>query len=168
MASFGTLALLLAFGLLAGPGRRLRLRRDARRAIRPPALAALVLMPCAGRRRLEGRPRAAARLAAARPSGRAEPRLGADERRHDQGRGLRLRPHRLRPARAAGLVVEHGRAGARRHHRRAGRALRADAARPQAAARLSHGREYRHHLHRPRPGARLRGQRHGLRRRRSR
>ena len=32
MASFGTLALLLAFGLLAGAGRRLRLRRDARRA----------------------------------------------------------------------------------------------------------------------------------------
>ena len=30
MASFGTLALLLAFGLLAGAGRRLCLRRDAR------------------------------------------------------------------------------------------------------------------------------------------
>ena len=31
MASFGTLALLLAFGLLAGGTRRLHLRRDARR-----------------------------------------------------------------------------------------------------------------------------------------
>ena len=52
------------------------------------------------------------------------------------------------------------RAGARRHHRGDGRALCADAARPEAAARLSHGREYRHHLHRPRPGAGLQGQRH--------
>ena len=34
MASFGTLALLLAFGLLAGAERRLRLRRDARTRIR--------------------------------------------------------------------------------------------------------------------------------------
>ena len=48
---------------------------------------------------------------------------------------------------------------ARRRHRGARRALRADAARPEAAARLPHGREHRHHLHRPRPGARLRGQR---------
>jgi HlyD family secretion protein len=43
-------------------------------------------------------------------SGGAEPRLGADERGDDQGRGLRLHPHRLRPARRAGLVVGHGRA----------------------------------------------------------
>ena len=54
---------------------------------------------------IEGGPRAAACLAAARPSRRAEPCLRADERRHDQGRGLRLHPHRLRSARAAGLVV---------------------------------------------------------------
>ena len=122
--------------------------------------------PRSDRRRLEGRPGAAARLAAARASGGAEPRLGADERRDDQGRGLRLRAHRVRPARAAGLVVEHGGARARRRHRRDGRALCADAARPQAAARLSHGREYRHHLHRARPGARLQGARHGRSRRR--
>ena len=44
MASFGTLALLLAFGLLAGAGRRLRLRRDARAAIRPRSPAASVLL----------------------------------------------------------------------------------------------------------------------------
>ena len=37
---------------------------------------------------------------------------------------------------------------------------RADAARPEAPARLSHGREHRHHLHRPGPGARLLGPRH--------
>ena len=101
MASFGTLALLLAFGLLAGADggyafAAIRAAHPSRRARRAGA------GPRAGRRRLEGRPRAAARLAAARPSGRAEPRLGADERRDDQGRGLRLHPHRLRPARAAG------------------------------------------------------------------
>ncbi len=45
-------------------------------------------------------------------------------------------------------------------------ALRADAARSEAPARLPHGREYRHHLHRPRACARLPGQRHGLGRRR--
>src|SRR5207237_985534 len=76
---------------------------------------------------------------------------GADERRHDQGRGVRLRADRVRPAGAAGLVVEHGRARARRRHRRDGRALCVDAARSQAPARLSYGREPRHHLHRPRP-----------------
>ena len=142
------------------PRRRLRLRGDARRAsVRDARRAGAG--PGADRRRLQGRSGAAACLAAARASGGAEPRLGADERRHDQGRGLRLRAHRLRPARRAGLVVEHRGAGARRHHRGDGRALRADAARPQAAARLSHGREHRHHLHRARPRARLQGARHG-------
>ena len=100
MASFGTLALLLAFGLLAGPSGGYAFAA-IRGAPSPPGLAGAGAGPGAARRRLQGRPRAAARLAAARPSGRAEPRLGADERRHDQGRGLRLRPHRLRSARAA-------------------------------------------------------------------
>ena len=139
------------------PDRRLRLRRDARRApdtwdrrARPGA--------CADRCRIQGRRRAAARLAAARASRRTEPRVGADERGDDQGRGLRLRAHRLRSARPARLVVWNLGAGGRRHHRRARRAVRADGARPEAAARLSHGREHRHHLHRPRPGAGLRRQ----------
>ena len=165
MASFGTLALLLAFGLLAGPRRRLRLRRASASRGRP-ACPALVLVLVAARRRLQGRPGAAARLAAAGPSGGAQPRLRADERRDDQGRGLRLRAHRLRSGRPAGLVVEHRRARRRRHHRRAGRAQRAHAARPEAAARLQHGREHRHHLHRPGPRARLHGQRHAGGRRR--
>ena len=104
-------------------------------------------------------------LAAARASGRAEPCLRADERRDDQGRGLRLHPHRVRSARPAGLVVEHGRARARRHHRGDGRALRADAARSQARAGLSDDREYRHHLRRARPRARLQGARHAAGRR---
>ena len=100
MASFGTLALLLAFGLLAGPDggyafAAMRARSTSRRRSRR-WCSVLVT----ARRRLEGRARAAACLAAARPSGGAQPCLGADERRHDQGRGLRLHPHRLRSARA--------------------------------------------------------------------
>ena len=107
MASFGTLALLLAFGLLAGADGNYAF--DAIRASHPSAgLAALVLDPGACRRRFQGRRGAVARLAAARASRRAQPRLRADERRDDQGRGLRLRPHRVRPAGPAGLVVEHG------------------------------------------------------------
>ena len=107
MASFGTLALLLAFGLLAGSDGNYAF--DAIRAI-----ASLRGAGRAGagarayRRRLESRRGAAACLAAARASGRAQPCLRADERRDDQGRGLRLRAHRVRPAGAAGLVVEHG------------------------------------------------------------
>ena len=89
MAAFGTLALLLAFGLLAGPEGNYAfdaMRRAHQEAPTGRACAA------AGPRRggIEGRARAAARLAAARASGRAEPRLRPDERRDDQGRGLRL------------------------------------------------------------------------------
>ena len=121
MASFGTLALLLAFGLLAGPGWKLRVRRYARRGGRR-------LAPRTGARarsvgsRLQGRARAAARVAAARPPGRAEPCLGIDERRHDQGRDLRLHSHRIRSAGAAGVVVGQRGVGARQRHGRARRA----------------------------------------------
>ena len=93
MASFGTLALLLAFGLLAGPDGGYAFA-DIRAGHPSAALAALGADPGADRRRLQGRPGAAACLAAARASGGAEPRLGADERRDDQGRRLRLRAHR--------------------------------------------------------------------------
>ena len=144
-----------------GPERRLRVRCDPERlSAAQPGRSGAGAGPA--RRRLQGRPRAAPRLAAARPPGRPQPRLGADERGHDQGRGLRLRAHRARPSGPARLVVEPGRAGTRRHHGGAGRALRAHAARSEAPARLPHGREHRHHLHRAWPGARLRGQRHGL------
>ena len=147
MASFGTLALLLAFGLLAGTGGGYAFADHA-------CAAPFSCYRCAGalpdpaRRRLQGRARAAARLASARASGSPQPRFRADERRHDQGRRLCLRAHRVRPARRSGVVVEHARAGARRHHLRDGRAVCADAARPQAALGLSYGGEYRDHLHR--------------------
>ena len=95
MASFGTLALLLGFGLLAGPAGLYTFRRNARRAsVRDDRR--LRVDPGADRRRLESRHRAAACLAAARAPGGAEPRLRADERRDDQGRRLCLRAHRVR------------------------------------------------------------------------
>jgi formate hydrogenlyase subunit 3/multisubunit Na+/H+ antiporter MnhD subunit len=82
MAGFGTLALLLGFGLLAGADGNYAF--DAIRASHPSAgLAALVLVLT-----IVG-------------AGRAEPRLGADERRDDQGRGLRPGAHHVRSARAA-------------------------------------------------------------------
>ena len=89
--------------------------------------------PDAARRRLQGRPGAAARLAAARPSGGAQPCLGADERRHDQGRDLRLHSRRVRSAGTAGLAGERDRALPRQHHRRDGNSLRHDGERTSSA-----------------------------------
>src|SRR6185437_15399697 len=136
MASFGTLALLLAFGALAGQeGDYAFAVLRASSGHHTAAVAALVLVFAL---------------------------LGAGERRHDQGRNLQLRASRLRPSRRAELVVEHDRAGAGRRYRRFGRALCADGARSEAAPRLSHRREYRHHFHRPRPCAGLSRQRRRL------
>ena len=94
MASIGAFALLLAFGALAGPGRRLHLRRDPR-----PSARAGRRGDCAGprpaRRGFESGAGAFSCLAPARPSRRAEPCLRPDERRHDQGGGLWLHPHRV-------------------------------------------------------------------------
>ena len=110
MAGFGTLALLLAFGLLAGANGNYAF--DAIRASHPSAaLAALVLILALVGAGSKAGVVPLACLAAARSSGCAEPRLRPDERRNDQGRGIRLRAHHVRPARPARLVVEH--AGAR-------------------------------------------------------
>jgi hypothetical protein len=67
-----------------GPGRRLHVRANA---VKPslPRLGRAHFVSCPGRHRIEGRARSAPCLAAARASGRAEPRLGADERRGSSG-----------------------------------------------------------------------------------
>ena len=149
-----------------GTGGRLRICRHSRRAAH--ALCGDAgADPDAARRRLEGRPGAVACLAAARPSGGAQPRLGADERRHDQGRDLRLHPRHVRPAGTADLAGERGRAVPRRHHRRHGHPLRHDGKGSQAPAGLQHDRKYRHHLRQPRPCDGLPGQRPEARRPRS-
>ena len=110
MAAIGTVALLFAFGGLAGPAGGYAF--DTIRAHPPgPTFAALVLAAALVGCGSKGGLVPLACLAAARPSGGAEPRLGADERRHDQGGDLWLRAHRLRSAGAARLVV-----GAAAHH----------------------------------------------------
>ena len=123
-------------------GWRLCLRHDPR----PPAQADDRCTGVDGRAswlRLERRIDSPARLAAARPSGSAEPRLGADERSHDQGGDLRLRAYRLRPARAARLVVGAAAHRAGRDDGRPGAAVRGARPRPQARAGLFDDRECR-------------------------
>ena len=80
MTHMGLLALLAAFFLLGGdqPGAwPFDALRDGAAGLSP-ANAQRDLPAGAARIRLEGRPRARARLAAARPSGRAQPRVGPD------------------------------------------------------------------------------------------
>ena len=120
---------------VGGTGGRLRICRHSRGAAYALRGGAGV-DPDAARRRLKGRPGAAACLAAARSSRGAEPRFGADERRHDQGRDLRLHSRRVRSAGTADLVGERGRALPRQHHRRHGHPVRHDGEGPQAPARL--------------------------------
>ena len=105
---------------------------------RTPLVAAMVLALVLVRRRVESRPGSPACLAAAGASGGAEPCLGLDERRHDQGGGLWLHPGRVRPARTDFLVVGHTRAGRRRDDRGGRRALRAGADRSETRSRLQH------------------------------
>ncbi len=101
----------------AGPARPARaararpaLRRDARRAARGLA-GERGAGAGAARRGVEGGARAAACLAAARPSGGAEPRLRADVGGDDQGRAVRDRAAAVRPVRAGAAAVV-GRAAA--------------------------------------------------------
>ena len=116
MASLGSLALLLAFGLLAGPDGNYAFELDPRasdnavsRGPRP--------LPCDIGRGIEGRACAAPCLAAFGPSGGTEPCLGADERRHDQGRYLRFHPHCFRPSWASRMVVVRSNFGRWRRNR---------------------------------------------------
>ena len=147
------MVLLLAFGLMAGPDGDYAFA--AIRAIeRTPAMAAVILMLMLVGRRFQGRPRAAARLASAGTSGSPQPRLGADERRDDQGRYLRVHPRGLRSARPRRRLDEPRGPPARRRHGGAGHSVRDDGRRRQARARLFHDREHRRDLRRsgPRPG----------------
>ena len=161
MASFGTLALLLAFGLLAGADGNYAF--DAIRASHPSAgLAALVLiLVLVGAGSKAGVVPLHAWLPLAHPAAPSHVSAlmsGVMTKVAVYG-FVRIVFDLLG---TAGLVVEHGGARRRRHHRGDGRALRADAARSQAPARLSHGGEHRHHLYRARPGARVQGAWHAF------
>ena len=113
MASVGTFALLLAFGLLAGSEGHYAFA-EMRAHAPAPLVAGIVLGPRLVWRGIESRPVSPACLAAARASSGAEPHFGLDERRHDEGGGLRLHPGRVRSARTDFLVVGHTRSGLRR------------------------------------------------------
>ena len=131
MASFGTLALAARVRPAGGAGGELRICGHSRRAAH--ALCGDAgTDPDAARRRFQGGPRAVACLAAARPSRGAEPRVRADERRHDQGRNLRLHSRHVRSAGTADLAGQRGRVVPRQHHRRHGHPLRHDGEGPEA------------------------------------
>ena len=123
MASFGTLALLLC---LASSPALADLTVSTRCAAHPSRRSAFRFDPGADRRRIEGRHRAAARLAAAGAPGGAKPRLGAEI-------GVMTRvPSTASCASCSsfaariGLVVEHRRAGGGWRRRRDGRAIPPD------------------------------------------
>ena len=165
MASFGTLALLLAFGLLAGADGDYAFDAIRARTVRRRSPALVLLLALLGAGSKAGLVPLHVWLPLAHPAAPSHVSAlmsGVMTKVAVYG-FVRIVFDLLG---AAGLVVEPGRAGARRRHRGARRALCADAARPEALLAYSHGREYRHHLHRPRPRARLQGQRHaGCRRR---
>ena len=159
MASFGTLALLLAFGLLAGAHGNYAF--DAIRASHPSAaLAALVLiLTLVGAGSKAGIVPLHAWLPLAHPAAPSHVSAlmsGVMTKVAVYGFVRIVFDLLGEPAWWWSMPV----LARRRHHCGNGRALRAHAARSQAAARLSHGRKYRHHLHRAWPCARLQGVRH--------
>ena len=93
MATGGAMALLLAFGILAGPegGYSFDTMRQAA-AFRPDCHRARA---GATRGRVQGRPGSAARVATAGASGSTQPCLGVDEQCHDQSGGVWIHPDRL-------------------------------------------------------------------------
>ena len=158
MASFGTLALLLAFGLLAGPagGYGFEAIRAAQHSPVTSALVLALLLVGAGSKAglvplhvwlPLAHPAAPSHVSALMSGVMTKVAVYAFIRVvFDLVGGL--------PWWSGMVVLAH-----RRRQRRAGRAAGADAGRPQAAARLLHHREHRHHLRRARPGAGLPGQR---------
>ena len=162
MASFGTLALLLTFGLLAGPDGHYTFAQM--RAAHPSAgigaLALLLALIGAGSKAGVVPLHVWLPLAhPAAPSHVSGLMSGVMTKVAVYGFVRIVFDLVGAPAWWWSMVVL---AVARRNHGH-GRALRADAARSQAAAGLSHGREHRHHLHRARTGARVQGARHAVR-----
>ena len=166
MASFGTLSLLLAFGLLAGPsgGYAFEHPRQRRPAAWPSALVlALVLLGAGSKAGLVPLHVWLPLAHPAAPSHVSALMSGVMTKVAVYGFVRIVFDLLGPPAWWWGVVVLCSAA-----HRGAGRALCADAARPEAPARLQHGREHGHHLHRPRPRAGLPGQRPCRLRRRAR
>ncbi len=158
MASFGTLALLLAFGLLAGPDGMYGFAaiRDSHPSATLAALVLVLVLIGAGSKAgivplhvwlPLAHPAAPSQVSALMSGVMTKVAVYAFVRIVFDLLGS--------PQWWWSMLVLR----ACRHHLRDGRALRADAARSEAPARLSHGGEYRHHLHRAWARARLPGQR---------
>ncbi|MCK7475981.1 MAG: hypothetical protein MZV49_26355 [Rhodopseudomonas palustris] len=141
---------------------RLRLRRDPRRHAAARRRGGRLVLALLGAGSKAGLVPLHVWLPLAHPAA-PEPRLGADERRDDQGGGLRLHPHRVRPAgrvrtgwwgvvvlALGGITAVLGVLYA---------LMQRDLKRLLA---YSHRREHRHHLYRPRAGAGVSGQWHAL------
>ena len=150
IAHVGAIAILLCFGVLQGGSGDYTFA--GMRAMRlTGAWPSVGVLPRAGRLRRQGRPAAAARLAAGGAPGRALAGVGADERRDAEDRDLRPAARDLRPAAPPALVVGRGRAGAGSRHRAVRRGLRRRADGHEAPARLFVDREHRDHRRRHRP-----------------
>ncbi len=141
-------ALLLAFGLLAGAGRRLRLRGDARRQPRAGVARLVLVLALLGAGSKAGLVPLHVWLPLAHPAAPSHVSAlmsGVMTKVAD----LRLHPHRVRSARAAGMVVEHARRSRSAASPRCMGVLYAlMQQRPEAPAGLQHDREHRHHLRR--------------------
>src|SRR6516225_7352833 len=160
MASFGTLALLLTFGLLAGADGTYAFA-DIRGAHPSAALAASILiLALIGAGSKAGLVPLHAWLPLAHPAAPSQVSAlmsGVMTKVAVYG-FVRIAFDLIgTPAWWWSMVVL-----ARRGHRCHGRALRADATRPQAAARVSHRGEHRDHFYRTWPRACLQGTRHGV------
>ena len=145
-----------AGGLFAprGGGGVHRLRGPPRRRARAPRVhAERGVPPGASRIRLESGAGPAPRVAAARASGRAEPRIGAHVRRDGEARHLRAASDRPGSARWRARLVGRRRPGGGRRVRAARRPVRPDGAGPEEAPRVLHRGERGHHLPRRRRGA---------------
>ena len=147
MASFGTLALLLAFGLLAGPEGAYAFAQ-MRSAAHGPALAALVLvLALLGSGSKAGLVPLHVWLPLAHPAAPSHVSglMSGVMTKVAVYAFIRIVFDLLdAPSWWASMIV----LTLCRGDRAPRRAVRADAARSQTPARLSHGREYRHHLHR--------------------
>ena len=149
IAHVGAIAMLLELRRHAGGQLAIHLRCHACRAPRPP-LGADRLPARAVRFRRQGGTGAAARVAAGSSPRRALARLGTDERRDAEDRGLRPAARHFRSARRGRMVVGAGAARARAAVGGVRRGVRGGADRHEAPARLFVHRERRHHFHRPR------------------
>ena len=160
MASFGTLSLLLAFGLLAPAGAYAfaDIRALDHDLVRTGIVFCLALIGCGSKAGLVPLHAWLPLAHPAAPSHVSALMSGVMTKVAIYG-FIRIVFDLLGPP--SDLVERRG-AVDRRHQRVDGRSARADGARPEAPARVPHGREHRNHLHRARSRAGVRVRRQSI------